>query len=145
MPLEAAQLLSTCHRVYGSKHSDSVNMNEVNVSLLYALSHRNHPSSVWVRECKENYDWTYDYFNALCLEYKHRYGKEHASWTKLSRILVDAPVGMPCRGGMSALPCCMPDIYKISNDPVVNYKQYYRLGKAELHAWRNREQPSWVW
>jgi hypothetical protein len=38
----------------------------------------------------------------------------------------------------------MDRAYIISDDPIVNYRNYYKHGKANLHAWKNREAPSWI-
>jgi hypothetical protein len=34
--------------------------------------------------------------------------------------------------------------YIISDDPVTNYRNYYKIGKARMHAWKKREAPSWI-
>lgn len=137
MPLEAAQLLSSTHRVLGTSFSNEV----------YRKTHVNHPSCVWVRSKRENYDWTYEYYRALSEEYTYRYDRVHASWTKLSIVLSNNPVSKFENEieGLSTLPCCMPDIYKVSDNSITNYRQYYRLGKASLHVWTKRSQPEWIW
>ncbi len=38
----------------------------------------------------------------------------------------------------------MDERYIISDDPVVNYRNYYKYGKSKLHAWKNREAPVWI-
>jgi len=39
---------------------------------------RNHPCTVWAAENYENLAWLIRHGYALCNEYRHRYGKEHA-------------------------------------------------------------------
>ena len=68
MCLESAQLLSTALRVHGYKGSD-----------IYRIAHLNHPSSIWTRTTKGNYQWLLAHFKALCEEYTRRTGKTHAS------------------------------------------------------------------
>ena len=68
MILESAQLLSTAIRYFNIEHKD-----------LYKSTHVNHPSSVWVRQSKQNYMWTFNHYMALCNEYTNRYGKVHKS------------------------------------------------------------------
>jgi hypothetical protein len=41
-------------------------------------------------------------------------------------------------------PSCMDDKYIISKDAVINYRTYYKIGKAHLHKWKNREAPPWI-
>jgi hypothetical protein len=38
----------------------------------------------------------------------------------------------------------MDGSYIISEDPIVNYRNYYKHGKAKLHKWKNREAPEWI-
>jgi hypothetical protein len=38
----------------------------------------------------------------------------------------------------------MDDKYIVSNDPVVNYRNYYKLGKVSIHNWKNRNPPEWI-
>lgn len=45
----------------------------------YKRSHFNHPSAIWTRENKSNYEWLITHGLALCEEYTFRYGKEHKS------------------------------------------------------------------
>lgn len=68
MLLESAQLLSAALRLHGYTGSD-----------VYKISHLNHPSSVWTRTTRGNYEWLLAHFTALCDEYTRRTGKVHAS------------------------------------------------------------------
>ena len=59
---------------------------------------------------------------ALGKEYKHRYGREHASITKLSTPLFFAPDNIEDKG-LTPLAQAMPDEYK-NEDPIVAYRNY---------------------
>jgi hypothetical protein len=72
MVLETAQMLSTALRVHGYEGDG-----------IYKMTHKNHPSSVWARETRENFQWLLRHFKALSDEYTFRYGKVHKS----SRLL----------------------------------------------------------
>ena len=50
MILESAQLLCGVHH-----------MVESGLDVPYGLSHKNHPCSIWARECIENYVWLCDF------------------------------------------------------------------------------------
>ena len=65
MPLESAQMLCTAHRVLD-------NSEFVAGQPLYKIAHKNHPSSIWVRQTTENYSWLYRHFIGLCEEYHTR-------------------------------------------------------------------------
>ena len=119
MILETAQLLSTAHHHYGSDAP-------------YKSTHINHPSTVWARTNTANYRWLYDHFIALCTEYEARYNKTHLSYTKCADALEHPPVGMPESDTISLMPSCMEDEYKISDDPIQNYRNYYINGKSHI-------------
>jgi hypothetical protein len=38
----------------------------------------------------------------------------------------------------------MDRAYIISDDPIINYRNYYKHGKAALHKWTKREAPEWI-
>ena len=119
MILETAQLLCTTHHYYGSDAP-------------YKSTHVNHPSTVWARNNTANYRWLYDHFIALCLEYEDRYNKTHLSYTKCADALEHPPVGMPESDTISKMPSCMDDEYIISDDPIINYRNYYINGKSSV-------------
>ena len=68
MILETAQLLCGVHWITQSTYE-----------IPYKLSHKNHPCSIWARECIENYNWLCELGIELCEEYTYRYGKRHKS------------------------------------------------------------------
>ncbi len=43
----------------------------------YKTTHKNHPCTVWGRECKANTAWMILHGLAICAEYHRRYGKVH--------------------------------------------------------------------
>lgn len=130
MILETAQLLCTAHHVLdGPKEG------------LYKCTHKNHPCSIWVRESKANYNWTYQLFVSLSQEYKYRYGKDHKSFKQLGDILSIAPTNIPS-GNMTNPALAMPDHFK-HQDPVQSYRNYYCGDKARLANWTKRDTPQW--
>lgn len=152
MILEYAQLLSTAHRVLdGVQSVDSSTgrkkkiwvLSDHRENVLYKATHVNHPSAIWARQSNNNYNWLYCHFVATCKEYTHRYGKTHLTESKLLDALKSVPRNIPV-DYLTPMPCAMPDEYKISNDPVENYREYYRKSKADLHSWKNRERPDWI-
>ena len=153
MILELAQLLSTAHRVLdgtpiiglsktGRKQTRYA-LPDGRDSTLYSATHINHPSAVWVRESSANYDWLYTHLLALGREYTHRYSRTHLTIDKLGTILKDAPKNIK-QGGLTKMPSCMGDEFKVGDDPIANYRNYYTVGKASLHRWTNRLPPQWM-
>lgn len=133
MILESAQMLSTSHRIIDNSDNE----------VLYKATHVNHPSNKWIRESKSNYNWLYHHFCYLGVEYRFRYGKVHKSISKLSDILRFAPKNLE-DVGLTKMPCAMPQEYIISDDPIVNYRNYYNHGKKHIHKWTKRPQPEWI-
>ncbi len=161
MIVEYAQLMSTAHRVLDGKqyegrtkanrrirrwlHPDK-NMEEV----LYKASHINHPSSLWCRTTTANYEWLYKHFLASCKEYTLRYGKVHATETKLAEVFKTPPKNLP-KGkqtefavAIAANQTCrkLPGFNKLS--VVDKYKQYIRCDKP-FAKWTKRDKPSWIY
>lgn len=159
MIVESAQLLSTAHRVLDGEMVEGVRVNidtgktrrvkawvlpDSRDSIMYAATHMNHPSAIWCRESVQNYDWLVDHFFALMNEYTHRYKKIHACYGELSYMLQSPPLNLK-EYDMTPMPSAMDQQYIISKDPLINYRNYYRLGKVKLHQWTNREPPEWIY
>ena len=125
MILETAQLLSTAHHLSDSPVRE----------IVYKMTHKNHPSSVWVRESKSHYEWLFELFCELNREFRYRRGKDHLSWVKLKEHL-SVPPELPQNGWM-------PDQYR-NQDSLEAYRTYYAQGKHHLHAYTKRQQPSWM-
>jgi len=152
MILETAQLLSTAHRLLdGALYVDSSSgrnikrykLNDGRETVLYKATHAMHPSAVWCRESVENYLWLVDHFAALLDEYTYRYGKRH----KCADLLYDlqSPPFNLKEFESTAMRCAMPDEYKISEDPVINYRTYYKNGKKHLFKFTKRQPPEWIY
>ena len=155
MVVESAQMLSTVHRmidgVMERRPSKSGSMlqyfklDDYREDILYKAVHMNHPCTVWSRENCSNYDWHYKHFIALCDEYTYRYGKVHASETKLATVLRNAPKKIkhttgksPFRLAMGSNPECMFE------DAVKSYRAFYQTKQARFAMkWTKRKQPEW--
>lgn len=131
MILELAQLLSTAHHILTPSPHPS----------LYAACYVNHPCGKWVRASVWNYRWTYELFKELCKEYTYRYGKIHATESKLLHVLAPPPTYIP---GVDMTPPAqaMPDDCKDGN-AVVAYRNYYNTHKRSIATWTRRQVPTW--
>lgn len=152
MILETAQLLSTAHRVLdGTQYTDKTKtgrnvkrwrLPDDRETVLYSATHINHPSAVWCRANANNYRWLYIHFLALLDEYTYRYGKVHKCADMLTRLNT-LPTHIPS-GDLTPVTPAMPDEYKVPNDSVESYRNYYRIAKERMHKWTKREKPAWV-
>lgn len=131
MILETGQMLSTIQRRYGNTADG-----------LYKATHANHPCTVWAGESASNYRWLVAHFYALSDEYTFRYGKIHATWTKLKDLVLDIPAGM-CDSDRTPFAQAMPDEFRQS-DAVQAYRAYYRSNKAAIAVWTKRDKPDWM-
>ena len=118
MILETAQLLSTAHWLTGGEGP-------------YRATHKNHPSAIWARSNKSNYNWLCKLGLELCEEYTYRYGKVHLSIQKCLKALEVAPINMPTKL-FEQPPQCMPDEYK-DKCSVKAYWNYY-IGEKHVVA-----------
>lgn len=123
MILESAQMLCTAHHAFNNGHN-----------VPYKKAHLNHPSTIWVRQADTHYYWLYDHMLALGEEYTRRYGKVHLTITKCKDALKFAPEGIPLKYDIQEPPQCMPDEYKVDNDAVTAYWNYY---EKEKHTVKN--------
>ena len=157
MSIEYPQLLSTAHRMldgiqYLDKTASGARIKRWQHpdpkmdDILYKASHVNHPTAIWVRESKANYDRLYDTWVELLREYTYRYGKVHMSGKKLAVPLMEAPKNIPRvpftdpPPAMKAYPQCI-----VEDDVVQSYRNYYREAKAGFARWTKRPAPKWYY
>lgn len=156
MIVESAQMLSTAHRMLDgdverrpSKSGKTMikywKLNDSRESVLYKAAHVGHPSTQWTMESHSNYKWHYQLFKNLCKEYTHRYGKIHATESKLLELLKNPPSNIktsymtPFALAMGSNPECMDH-----NDPIGSYQKFYQTKQARFNMkWTKRETPHW--
>jgi hypothetical protein len=150
MILEYAQLLSTAHRLLDGYEYEGKSISgrkamrwklaDQRENNLYMASHMKHPSGIWCRETSGNYMWLYSLWRDLMKEYTFRYGKHHVA-EKLIPFLDNLPTNIKF-GGMTPMPQCMPDQYKVP-DSIQAYHNYYINDKQPFAVWTNRPIPAW--
>ena len=154
MILESAQLLSTAHRILdGQEYTDKTKtgrnvkrwrLYDQREPVLYQATHINHPSAVWCRQSVSNYNWLADHMFALLSEYTYRYEKKHKIEGEISYLLQSPPNNLK-DWDWTEMPSAMDEQYKISNDPLTNYRNYYKIGKERMHSWKKRKPPEWIY
>jgi len=133
MILETAQLLSTAHSELDG------------IQVAYRATHKNHPSTVWVRSSAAAYEWAFKHMMALGDEYTKRYGKIHKTIARHHEALHNLPAALlSCRKPLVDPPQCMPDECK-RDDAVLGYQVYYNFKADDWDArgipmrWYGRE------
>ena len=109
---------------------------------IYAKTHTNHPSAIWVRQSVEHYGYVRDLLMALGAEYTWRYGKVHKTMREVAPALMLPPKNMPMNGGWVEPPQCMPDEFKQAK-ATDGYKAYIRGAKRHFAKWTRRQAPVW--
>jgi hypothetical protein len=138
MILETAQLLCGVHHMTDqvpTKYRPSTDQ------VPYKLSHKNHPCSIWTRSSLSNYLYLCDLGLELCKEYTYRYGKRHKSQDVIEWCLTNKPDIHDV--DFTAPPLAMGDEFKIGNDVIESYRNYYRKAKKSFCVWKNRSIPEW--
>jgi hypothetical protein len=131
MILETAQLLCGVHH-----------MTESDLDIPYRLSHKNHPCSIWARECIENYYWLCELGLELGDQYSIRYdGKKHKSVDVVEWCLMNPP-SLCEKGSITDFALAMPDECKVG-DVVESYRTYYMTEKREIADWKKVDKPHW--
>ena len=156
MIIEAAQMLSTAHRMHdgymekrlsksGKRMVKAYPHHNSNLDgVLYKAVHHYHPCTVWTMASKANYNWHYEHFLELCSEFTYRFKKEHLTYTKLRDVLKAATTNIPdielteFPQAMSHYPQCMVD-----GNPIQAYRNYYHVAKGFAKWVKGREAPSW--
>jgi hypothetical protein len=126
--IEYAQLLCSAHWMCGNEAP-------------YKLTHKNHPCSIWTRNCIENYIWLCDLGLEVCKEYTYRYDKVHKSQAIIEWCAVNKPK-LRYNGDITEHPLAMPIECKIG-DAVESYRNYYVTHKVSFAKWKKREKPQW--
>ena len=108
--------------------------------------HVNHPMSIWVRDTRQNFDWTLQHAYALCEEFTFRFGKIHKCQAHLDWIASNLPLDNLPSLFQTDWPRCFAE-YKqsieLSDNAVFDYRRYYMIAKRHLAKWTRRGEPEW--
>lgn len=130
MILESAQMLSTAARIHGYEGK------------VYKITHKNHPSNVWARETRANYQWLLAHLKALAEEYYLRRGKWHKSYTELFESLSEASEVIPIGKLTPFANCATNKAFGVSYKHVDDTFEAYRLYLKK--RWKtDKREPVW--
>jgi len=123
MLLEYAQLLCNAHG---------------NPEGMYRPTHLGNRYSVWASASGANYRWLHLLWSSLAEEYEYRFGKRHATWVKLHRLLAEPLL----EGGTWTEP--PPCDALEGRHGVDGYRWLYCGPKRHLATYTRREAPAWL-
>ena len=138
MPLEEAQMLCTALRHHAPEYAEENN--------LYKAVHQRHPCTLWAMETRDNYAFAFRLYEAMLIEYTHRYGKYHGAGKHLHKIQ-DGFKYIPS-GMITPHPQCFSGHDDLKTDerwPIKAYRAFYQRGKMDFARWnKNRPMPTWL-
>jgi hypothetical protein len=136
MVLETAQMMASALRRHGATDEQ---MPLTKSGTPYKTAHPHHPCTVWAGDSGANFRWLAQHGLALCLEYKMRFGKEHACHKPIGMMY--AIHGTVPHDSLTPFAQAMPDEYR-DDDTVTAYRAYYH--SKEFAKWdKGTPAPSW--
>ena len=138
MPLETAQMVSCVYY-----HKDLWDGEVPNLLMNFSAGHDKHPCSLWLRENLVNFLWTCEFGIKLIEEYRFRYdSQKHERCKMIFEWSLDNLPNLPV-AEFTPFAKAMPEEYKVDCS-IESYRNYYKLGKSELHQWTKRNKPEWI-
>src|SRR5690606_30664097 len=95
----------------------------------------------WIGESIENWHWLVKLAFALNKEFMYRYDKKTAH----SSIKIIEKIGPPPLPKIKQTPFAqaMPEQYKVPDNPVLAYRNFYVGEKKDFCHWTKRRKPRW--
>lgn len=128
MILESVQILCTA-------------LNKKGFATPYKSTHSKHPCVLWIEASYDNFAWLYQLTLALNKEYKYRYEKQHDH--KSIAVLNNIRDLHYARIGLTPFAQAMPQQYKVKDNAVSAYRQFYIAEKSRFAKWSKRQAPAW--
>jgi hypothetical protein len=110
-----------------------------------AVTHREHPLTVWAARHPDNWRRLYAYVEACHEEWRYRWDNEdrtHGSWANLQRLDRDVLDDLDWPGEPGPPPRVTGDWE--AGDVVDAYRLYYANEKRHLFTWTRRDPPPWL-
>lgn len=131
MIIEYAQILSAAHHILDGDHA---------ITGIYKLTHKNHPSAIWIRESVSHYGYVLAMALELCNMYENTTGKIHKTYNTLINLL-QSPANIESKS-FKVPPVAAPDNFKIlvvlGKTTEYAYQEYL---KSKFKEWANRDKP----
>lgn len=161
MLLELCQLLYTAHWALDTPQTtatfSAIELSKVQKNMAIPISlhsapkggyrpvHIHHPCAIWTRRTLGNYDWLCELAIALAAEFRHRFGHEHSCEVHAEWLKQNPPPSIR-KWQRSKWPIAMDDEFKISTNPIICYRHFYKVSKGRrgLLKYTNRHIPHWI-
>ena len=141
MIIESAALLANAIAFHGGQEKD-LPIAKTSGMPFKTKAWQNHPSCLWVKESRQNYEWLYAHMCALINEIKFRKNTIHSMTSNLV-ILNDGAQFIPTKS-QTGFANCTP--YKNIEDTILAYKMtlvYKWEHDGVLPKWTKRNKPDW--
>ena len=129
MILESLQMLCTV-------------LNKKGIETPYKSTHVKHPCVLWLEKSFDNFEWLASLAVALNYEYRFRFSKPNVH--KSDSVLKHIEQHKYHSNGLTSFVQAMPKQYKIINDPITAYRQFYLGEKMLFVRWAKRDIPDWA-
>ena len=109
----------------------------------YAISHVNHPCTIWTRTSIENFNWVLECTDELCNEFFNRWKNRHHSIKWIVEWMKENKPNLPSIG-QTPFAMAMPICYQ-SEDAIESYRRYYAFKTSYMKVeWKKRNNtPTW--
>ncbi len=138
MPLEEAQMLCTALWHHAPEYAEECD--------LYKPVHQKHPCTLWAMQTRGNFQYAFNLYDAMLLEYTHRYGKVHGA-SKHRFALGNALKFIP-DGWQTPHPQCFSGLDHLKTDeqyPIKAYREFYKADKLKFARYtKGRSMPEWM-
>ena len=137
-PLEEAQMLCTTLWHHAPEYAEEHG--------LYKPVHQKHPCTLWAMENRANYMYAYDLYQAMLIEYTHRYGKIHGASKHKNALYFGS--GYVPNGWQTPHPQCFSGLDHLKTDeqfPIKAYREFYNADKLKFARYsKGRSMPEWM-
>lgn len=130
MIVEHMQILSAAHHILDGDNA---------MQGLYKLTHKNHPSAVWIRQSIAHYTWVLNCTKQLLANYTAHTGKVHAS-QRLIPLLNNLPTNLAVHAWIDP-PIAAPDEFKVVGIFQGAAKAYQLYLCSKFAEWQARDKP----
>ena len=108
----------------------------------YGINYLNSPCTNWLMQSKQNYLWLCDLLEGLCKQYTTRYDKIHNCEKNVIWFKNNIPVSC-LDSSLTEFYINVPSLYKINNDAVSSYRNFYIKEKKQKAKYRQNNIPYW--
>ena len=143
--------IRTCAQMHCDKHASKMILESAQMlctslwsngeTAPYKAVHAKHPCTLWAGASLDNWLWLKELAIYLNEEFCWRYDRNVNH--KSADVILSLPNPAIESKGLQQQPQCMPEEYKVTNDPVKAYRNYYMGEKQSFAQWTKREVPEW--